>query len=49
MDAYVPYWHEVKKPIAVEIGFLYLQQIINNHFHFLPSVESATSQMLIPQ
>jgi hypothetical protein len=49
MDAYAPYWHEVKNPIAVEIGLLHLQQNINIHLHFLTFVESATSQMLLPQ
>jgi hypothetical protein len=35
MDAYVPHWHEVKNPIAVETGLLHLYQITNIHFHFL--------------
>lgn len=49
MEAYVPYWHEVKNPVAVQIGLLHLQKTINIHFLFLRFVESATSQMLLPQ
>jgi hypothetical protein len=48
MDRFVPYLDEFRK-VAIEIGLLHLQQILNACFHSLPFVGSATSQVLLTQ
>jgi hypothetical protein len=35
IDACVPFWHEFKYSIVVDIGHWYLQPFMNSNFHFL--------------
>lgn len=44
---YTPPWHNFKNSIAVAIGLLYSEAFMNSHFHFLITMESATSQLLL--
>jgi hypothetical protein len=42
-------WHKFNNFVAVEIRLLHSQPFTNNHFHFLITVETATSQVLLQQ
>ena len=46
-DALVPSWHELKNSVTVEIGLLYSQPFMNNHFFFHPTIKSVTSLPLL--
>jgi hypothetical protein len=49
IDASVPNWNEFKNSVVSEIGHLHSQQFMNSHFHFLITVELATSQYCVWQ
>jgi hypothetical protein len=48
-ETFLPPWQEHKNSMAAETAFLHLQPLMNSHFHFhfLVTVESVTSKILL--
>jgi hypothetical protein len=49
IDAVLPLWHKLQYSITVQIQLLHSQPLMNNNFHFLITVESATFQLLLQE